>query len=485
MLKSLEFRVNDILFAALFIENVQQITHVVGKFVVTEERQGRQAELERVLTSHPAESVEVHNSENRRSLYQSFISVVPAMVNLTSFSLKNLGPARTLSSEDLRSLFSDSNNLKEIVLAWHELNSEDNHAIADGLMDPTLRVLRLEDCELQSEGSELICQRLATNTTVTGLELPCPDDARFYRALAEAVRTNNVLVRLAILKWGESDVHTTGLREVIVGLQSNTTLESFELGYHDWDDDASSAMHDYLRMTATLRRFASGNLYGEQWRRISSALETNSSLIILHIGCFYLTPEEVGDGMRALKNNSSLEDLVVDCQEEKGPGIIVAVINNLSGCTGLKTLYIARGGHNTEPTLSIEQGRSVIRSLRTNYTLSNCPFTIAASDGEDSNNENSDSRLVKRECMALLKLNGLGRSYLLETTPKKETGVELLQKVSDDLDCIYLHLRENPGLCRLQEEVSPDSSPDSGESRKRKAGELVSKLNSAESLAYH
>lgn len=31
----------------------------------------------------------------------------------------------------------------------------------------------------------------------------------------------------------------------------------------------------------------------------------------------------------------------------------------------------------------------------------------------------------------------------------KKEGVALLGRVSDDLDCLYVHLKENPALCEL------------------------------------
>jgi hypothetical protein len=49
---------------------------------------------------------------------------------------------------------------------------------------------------------------------------------------------------------------------------------------------------------------------------------------------------------------------------------------------------------------------------------------------------------------SLLRLNGAGRGYLLGGRRYVVSkGVGGLSTVSDDLNCIFLHLLENPSLC--------------------------------------
>jgi hypothetical protein len=63
------------------------------------------------------------------------------------------------------------------------------------------------------------------------------------------------------------------------------------------------------------------------------------------------------------------------------------------------------------------------------------------------------------------KLNKFGRRYLVERGPEcRVAGVGLLSAVSDDLDCLYYHLRENPGLCNREE----------GEAEETKSNRLIS-----------
>jgi hypothetical protein len=48
---------------------------------------------------------------------------------------------------------------------------------------------------------------------------------------------------------------------------------------------------------------------------------------------------------------------------------------------------------------------------------------------------------------AILRLNERGRQYLIEDGSSITKGVELLSAVSNDINCVLLHLLENPRLC--------------------------------------
>jgi len=47
---------------------------------------------------------------------------------------------------------------------------------------------------------------------------------------------------------------------------------------------------------------------------------------------------------------------------------------------------------------------------------------------------------------AICRLNKAGRSYICKDANSKEKCIQVLDKVKDDLDCLYYHLRENPVL---------------------------------------
>jgi hypothetical protein len=62
---------------------------------------------------------------------------------------------------------------------------------------------------------------------------------------------------------------------------------------------------------------------------------------------------------------------------------------------------------------------------------------------------------------AILRLNEVGRRYLIEDGSSISKGVEVLSSVNDDINCVFLHLLENPRLCdrRAVEMVSTAGWP--------------------------
>jgi hypothetical protein len=76
------------------------------------------------------------------------------------------------------------------------------------------------------------------------------------------------------------------------------------------------------------------------------------------------------------------------------------------------------------------------------------------------------------------RLNKAGRRYLIDDPASTGKGVQVLCNVMEDesytdgqvLDCLFLHLRENPLLC-MDQEVPQQLG------RKRKAEESVKKVN--------
>jgi hypothetical protein len=67
---------------------------------------------------------------------------------------------------------------------------------------------------------------------------------------------------------------------------------------------------------------------------------------------------------------------------------------------------------------------------------------------------------------ALLRLNRAGRRYLVEDGSSISKGVEVLSAVSNVINCVFLHLLENPRLCdRSAVETASDSIGNRGSTR--------------------
>ncbi len=76
---------------------------------------------------------------------------------------------------------------------------------------------------------------------------------------------------------------------------------------------------------------------------------------------------------------------------------------------------------------------------------------------------------------AILRLNGAGRRYLIEHGSSISKGVEVLSRVKNDIDCLFLHLLENSRLCDRSAVEAPDadesnSSSTSPTARSRSGG---------------
>jgi hypothetical protein len=65
-----------------------------------------------------------------------------------------------------------------------------------------------------------------------------------------------------------------------------------------------------------------------------------------------------------------------------------------------------------------------------------------------------------RNVGAILRLNKAGRRYLVQDGSSISKGVDVLSSVNNDINCVFLHLLENPRLCdrRAVEMVTADES---------------------------
>jgi hypothetical protein len=83
--------------------------------------------------------------------------------------------------------------------------------------------------------------------------------------------------------------------------------------------------------------------------------------------------------------------------------------------------------------LSDDEAKQLVSILMKNYGLEHLVAEVRC----------ADDGTVK----AILRLNKAGRCYLIEDGSSISKGVEVLSAVNDDINCVFLHLLENPGLC--------------------------------------
>jgi hypothetical protein len=164
------------------------------------------------------------------------------------------------------------------------------------------------------------------------------------------------------------------------------------------------------------------------------ALGMNRTLGKLHISGF----SSVGGSLipalhEGLGKNPTLEilELIPSGSHVTEPAFHIAVVEALQLNKTLKTLHICY----YTPKLTDDEVKHLTSVVKKNYGLESLPFL-----------DSSDVRMG--DLRSILRLNGAGRGYLLGGRGSVVSkGVDVLSGVSDDLNCIFLHLLENSPLC--------------------------------------
>jgi hypothetical protein len=100
--------------------------------------------------------------------------------------------------------------------------------------------------------------------------------------------------------------------------------------------------------------------------------------------------------------------------------------------------------------------------MMTNYTMEHMSFEIESY--KTLRSEDSWDKALETNIDSICRLNRAGRVYMATDARNRHEQLRVLEAVNDDLDCIFIHLRENP-LVSDQHELALSQSP---EDRKRK-----------------
>ncbi len=88
-------------------------------------------------------------------------------------------------------------------------------------------------------------------------------------------------------------------------------------------------------------------------------------------------------------------------------------------------------------TLTNDEDKQMAILLQKNYALESLPDIYLKKRSRD----------VGRDVGAILRLNAAGRRYLIEDGSSISKGVQVFSRVNDEINCVFLHLLENPRLC--------------------------------------
>jgi hypothetical protein len=189
------------------------------------------------------------------------------------------------------------------------------------------------------------------------------------------------------------------------------------------------------------------------WRRALSFLRTNTALKYLVIDLNRNVTQSRAATFRTdivamLQENVSLSSLTIRSFDALKAEEYVAHITTLQQNTTLKSIIFQHDGDLLH--LTGDEDKQMAVMLQKNYALERLP---------DFNQEG--------DVGAILRLNAAGRRYLVEDGSSISKGVEVLSAVSNEINCVFLHLLENPRLCdRSAVEIASDSTDNNQVSRR-------------------
>jgi hypothetical protein len=301
-------------------------------------------------------------------------------------------------------------------------------------------------CSFPDGGGAIIANGLKRNKAVTDVKFLGHFDEPFFNTLAAVLLCNSTLQNLIVRAENYAPNHARGRwvsAILLSALGMNTTLKSLSVSIIDtFGDTLCAAISSGLAKNSSLEELSlyeiipsddGGAVFA---RNALSFLRTNSTLKSLTVS-FVRAPNEYVSAflLEAVKmlENTFLESLKIS---SFGRGIAVeeflALISALQLNTTLKTLDLQCYWFENH-SVTVDEVSQLVSILRKNYGLEHIVPKIPG----------ADAGTVK----AILRLNKAGRRYLIKDGSSVSKGVDVLSAVNDEIDCVFFHLLENPGLC--------------------------------------
>jgi hypothetical protein len=398
---------------------------------------------------------------------RSFARAIHGHPNITRFEGGEDFPYESLDA--LYSALSTLPALKSITLSTPEVRQADETNLANPesltelLQVPTLRCIHFDNSFTRA-----LCQATA-NALMEGTAIPMlkfgsfsgeESAATIFDALAAALPSNSTLRHLELgrrvqyIEYLEDEDEdddpdmSAHLSPVFLALGKNTGLKALTVDVLDARDGSlCTAMKDGLGINETLEsleleRVPLTDDNADLWCRAFSFLRTNKALKSLVVEMHHVTESCLSafciDIVAMLQENTALESLSIrSCNGIKAEEYI-KLVTALQHNTTLKTLSIYQDHHwhqnfDLKIRLTEDEDKQMAALLKKNFALERLSEI-------DLENEAGDVG-------AILRLNEAGRRYLVQDGTSISKGVEVLSRVNNDINCVFLHLMENPRLC--------------------------------------
>jgi hypothetical protein len=400
----------------------------------------------RAIHGHPTNT----GFESDMLLFQASDSIYSALATLPA--LESLSLSNSARHENLTDLLRLP-TLRSVDFYRFSFTPALCQATANALMPgTTITSLKFLGCSFSAgECATMLATAFSRNTSVLYIEVVGPLEA-LCNALTVALPSNSTLQELFL--------STAPLPPVFLSLGKNTGLQTLSVVvFNNMDEPLCTAIEDGLATNTTLKhlKFKHVFLYDDTahlWSRAFLFFRTNKSLKSLMIettGSFFATLR--CDIASMLQENASLESLSIQGSHNAKATDYIALVSALQHNRTLKKLrfdsYTIR--------LTDDEDKQIAALLRKNNSLESLSDTDLLGDAG-----------------AILRLNAAGRRYLIEDGSSVSKGVEVLSSVRSDIDCLFLHLLENPRLCdRSAVESANDNTDNGGSTRpiKREHGQ--------------
>jgi hypothetical protein len=403
--------------------------------------------LDRAIHGHPMISEFISRGDFTYENFGPWCSTLATLPSLYSVSL-GLQEPQTEGQHDLVILEPLTELLRAPALRFVEFDSfyftnAICHATANALEEGSsiLGFEFINDCVFADGGSAIIANALKRNASVTHVDFGGDCDEPLCNSLAAVLLCNSTLEGVA-LKLPEIACGIW-LSSIFLSLGMNTTLKSISVCTFDkFGDELVAAIANGLGKNSTLEELSlyemvpsddDGTLSA---RNALSFLRTNTTLKSLTVSFQPFEEESYVfafrlEAVKMMQDNHFLESLTI---ETEYGGIqfeeLFALVSALQRDTTLKTF----GFQSHESIyLSDDEVKQLVPILTKNYGLEHFVSDISC----------ADDRTIK----AIMRLNSAGRRYLIEDGASISKGVDVLSAVNDEIDCVFLHLLENPGLC--------------------------------------
>jgi hypothetical protein len=301
-----------------------------------------------------------------------------------------------------------------------------------------------DECSFPDGGRAIIANALKTNGSVIKVQF-CDDcDEPLCDALAAVLLCSSTLQNLA-LKLQEEGASGRWLSSIFLSLRTNATLRSLTVNICDeLGDELCAAITNGLAKNTMLEELILDDMVTSDddgavsARNALSFLRTNSTLKSLTVSFLRAQNESYVSAFRleAVKmlENTFLESLAIIESSNRDITVeeFLALISALQLNTTLKTLdfhFYCFGNI----CFTVDEVNQLVSILMKNYGLECLKPAIPCADD--------------RTVQAILRLNRAGRRYLIKDGSSISKGVDVLSAVSDEIDCLFLHLLENPSLC--------------------------------------